>query len=58
VNRAGLAQRGSGKIEDLNITMSSRFLVDPDQGRVANGSCSEENDIGEAVRRAFGRASS
>jgi Sigma-70, region 4 len=58
VNRAGLARRGSGKIEDLNITMSSRFLADPDQARVANGSCSEENDIGEAVRRAFGRASS
>lgn len=38
--------------------MSSRFLADPDQARVANGSCSEENDIGEAVRRAFGRASS
>jgi len=58
VNRAGLAQRGSGKIEDLNITMSSRFLADPDQARVANGSCSEENDSGEAVRRAFGKASS
>jgi hypothetical protein len=58
VNRAGLARRSSGKIEDLNITMSSRFLADPDQARVANGSCSEENDIGEAVRRAFGRASS
>jgi len=58
VNSAGLAQRGSGKIEDLNITMSSRFLADPDQARVANGSCSEQNDIGEAVRRAFGRASS
>ena len=38
--------------------MSSRFLADPDQARVANGSCSEENDIREAVRRAFGRASS
>jgi len=38
--------------------MSSRLLGDPDQARVANGSCSEENDIGEAVRRAFGRASS
>lgn len=58
MNRAGLAQRGSGKIEDLNITMSSRLLADTDQARVANGSCSEENDIGEAVRRAFGRASS
>jgi DNA-directed RNA polymerase specialized sigma24 family protein len=58
VNRAGLAHRGSGKIEDLNITMSSRFLADPDQARVANGSCSEEGEMGEAVRRAFGRASS
>jgi hypothetical protein len=38
--------------------MSSRFLADPDQARAANGSCSEENDIGEAVRLAFGRASS
>ncbi len=56
VNRAGLAQRGSGKIEDL--TMSSHFLSDPDQARVANGSWSKENDIGEAVRRAFGRVSS
>jgi sigma-70-like protein len=38
--------------------MSSRLLDDPSQARVANGSCLEENDIGEAVRRAFGRASS
>src|SRR5215468_8835883 len=41
-----------------HTTMSSRLLDDPSQARVANGSCLEENDIGEAVRRAFGRASS
>jgi Sigma-70, region 4 len=58
VTRAGLVQRGSGKIGGLSISALSHLVPARGQPRFLNGSCSEPSGADNAVRRAFSRARS